>query len=100
MTQNLIYCVKCGVENPEFKENGYLKRILQIGVKIVEREFCNDYFLEKDLTKHKCKVPHYTCKCCKKYATINEKEFLDYLITNHKEEFVIKLDLNNQLFNL
>ncbi len=25
MTQNLIYCVKCVVENPEFKENGYLK---------------------------------------------------------------------------
>ena len=70
-TQNLTYCVKCGVENPEFKENAYLKRILQIGVKIVEREFCNDYFLEKDLTKHKCKVSYYTCKCCKKYATIN-----------------------------
>ena len=34
------------------------------------------------------------CKCCKKYATINEKEFWDHLITNHKEEFVKELDLN------
>ena len=68
-TQNLTYCVEC--------------------------EFCHDYFLEKDLTEHKCKVPHYICKCCKKYVTINEKEFWDHLITNHKEEFVKELDLNN-----
>ncbi len=94
-TENLGYCLKCGAENPEFKENGYLRRILQLGVKIVECEFCHDYFLEKDLIEHKCKIPHYTCKCCRKYSTINEKEFWDHLITNHKEEFVKELDLNN-----
>ena len=94
-TKGLDYCVSCGAENPEFKENGYLRRILQAGVKIIECEFCHDFFLEKDLTEHKCKVPHYTCKCCRQYATTNEKEFWDHLITNHKEEFVKELDLNN-----
>ena len=94
-SENLDCCLKCGKKKPEFKENRYLKRILQLGVKIVECEFCHDYFLEKDLAEHKCKVPHYTCKCCKKYETINKKEFWDHLITNHKEEFVKELDMNN-----
>ena len=93
--ENLEYCLKCGTEKPQFKENGYLRRILQLGIKIIECEFCHDYFLEKDLAEHKCKVAHYTCKCCKKYATINGKEFWDHLITNHKEDFVKELDLNN-----
>ena len=93
--ENLEYCLKCGTEKPQFKENGYLRRILQLGIKIIECEFCHDSFLEKDLAEHKCKVAHYTCKCCKKYATINGKEFWDHLITNHKEDFVKELDLNN-----
>ena len=94
-SQNLENCLICGVKNPVFKENGYLKRILQLGIKIVECEFCHDFFVQKDLAEHKCKVPHYTCKCCKNYSTINEKEFWDHLITNHKENFVKELDLNN-----
>ena len=94
-TENLEICLKCGKKAPSFKENGYLKRILELGNKIVECEFCHDYFLEKDLFDHNCKVPHYICKCCKKYSTIDKKEFWDHLITNHKEEFVKEIDLNN-----
>ena len=94
-SEKLDFCLKCGKENPDFKENGYLRRILQLGVKIEECKFCHDYFLEKDLIEHKCAFPHFSCKCCKKYSTINEKEFWDHLITYHKEDFVKELDLNN-----